>query len=88
MLKSNQTAIKNLCECAKKIPQEVEFLDVGGGLGVAYRPEEKNSIPDVNEYMSLVSKTINKYFKQIPEIVFEPGRIISAFKWNFCNICY
>lgn len=77
-LKATKKAINNLCECARAIPQQVEFLDVGGGLGVAYKKEDKNNIPDVSEYMTLVYKQIKKYFEQLPQIVFEPGRIIAA----------
>jgi diaminopimelate decarboxylase len=76
-LKATKKAIKNVCECAKAIPQKVEFIDVGGGLGVAYHPDQ-DDIPDVQFYMNTVYKELKKHYKILPEIVFEPGRVIAA----------
>lgn len=82
-LKATKKAIKELCETALTYGSSLEFLDVGGGLGVPYHPEEL--ISPIDEYMSMVSKTLDKfYYKKVPSdfnrvnIVFEPGRFIVA----------
>lgn len=77
-LTATAKAVENLCKCAKAIKQNVSFLDVGGGLGVPYHPDQKTTVPDVNFYMAIIYKTLSKYYKELPEIVFEPGRVISA----------
>jgi diaminopimelate decarboxylase len=79
-LKATAKAIKELCLLAHEIKTPLEFLDVGGGLGVDYSPEDQKDFKGPNEYMDVVYKTLTKYFKEkLPDrIVFEPGRVISA----------
>jgi diaminopimelate decarboxylase len=67
-------AIKIMCLCAKELNTTLEFLDVGGGLGVNYK---EGMAPTIDEYMQLVSKQVKKYYGDI-RVVFEPGRRISA----------
>lgn len=76
-LKATKKALKVLCETAKKCGQDLEFLDVGGGLGINYDPKSKPA--NINEYMQFIYSTLKKYFpERIPKVVFEPGRVIAA----------
>lgn len=85
-LKATKKAIKEVCKLALDLNNyPFEFFDVGGGLGVDY--EKKENTPSANEYMKIVSSTIEQnYYKKSknrPHIVFEPGRFISASCGNF-----
>lgn len=81
-LKATKLAIARLCEVALKTKQPLEFIDVGGGLGVDYHPTETAKLPTIETYMKLVAKTTQDHFYKKsdlrPRIVFEPGRRISA----------
>lgn len=74
-LKATEKAIKSACLCAKKIHFPLEFIDVGGGLGVNYKKE--TNAPDIKTYIKLVNDSILKYYGQT-KVVYEPGRRISA----------
>lgn len=81
-LKATRKAIAKLCEVALKTQAPLEFLDVGGGLGVDYHPEDSKKLPSIAEYMEIVAETLEKYFysksQYKPRVVFEPGRRIVA----------
>lgn len=81
-LKATKKAIVKLCEIALKSEQPLEFLDVGGGLGVDYHPDETSKLPAIEDYMAIVATTLNKNFyaktELRPRVVFEPGRRIVA----------
>jgi diaminopimelate decarboxylase len=81
-LKATKKAIMKLSEVALKTKAPLEFLDVGGGLGVDYHPDESRKLPSISDYMNLVSSTLNKSFysksEHRPRVVFEPGRRIIA----------
>lgn len=83
-LKATKKAIMIMGELARKLPNTPEFLDVGGGLGVAYHPSEVAKLPAIADYMKLVSDALEKsffsHYKQRPEtrVAFEPGRRIVA----------
>lgn len=81
-LKATKKAIVKLCEVALKTKAELEFLDVGGGLGVDYHPDESRKLPSISDYMHIVSTTLSKNFyaktELRPRVVFEPGRRIVA----------
>lgn len=81
-LKATRKALVTLSEVALKTKAPLEFLDVGGGLGVNYHPDEMEKLPSISEYMSIVASTLNKYFYSKteirPRVVFEPGRRIVA----------
>jgi len=74
-LKATAKAIQSACLCAKKINWPLEFIDVGGGLGVNYKKE--TGAPDIKTYIKLVNDTILKHYGKI-RVVYEPGRRISA----------
>lgn len=81
-LKATKEAIKKLCEVGLKTKLPLEFLDVGGGLGVDYHPDETKKMPSIDTYMKLVAKTLDENYYQKsenkPRVVFEPGRRIMA----------
>jgi diaminopimelate decarboxylase len=81
-LRATKKAISKLCEVALKSKSSLEFLDVGGGLGVDYHPEESSKLPAIDDYMQIVAETLNKNFYSKtplrPRVVFEPGRRIVA----------
>lgn len=58
----------------------MEFLDVGGGLGIDYTTEERSKLASIDTYMKTVSDALEKYYysktDHCPRIVFEPGRIL------------
>lgn len=81
-LRATGKAIQRLSEIALKTGAALDFLDVGGGLGVDYHPDETKRMPEISEYMKLVSMQLEKYFYSKtdlrPRVVFEPGRRIVA----------
>jgi len=81
-LKATKKAIKRLCEVGLKTKANLEFLDVGGGLGIDYHPDETKKLPSIKSYMTLVAETLDKHFYSKstirPRVVFEPGRRIVA----------
>jgi diaminopimelate decarboxylase len=80
-LKATQEAVKKISLLALKIPN-IEFLDVGGGLGVDYHPEDAKKMPSILDYMELISRTIQQHYLDKTNhpirVVFEPGRKIVA----------
>ncbi len=74
-LKATEEAIKNMCQCANKIPFKLKFLDVGGGLGVNYAKNSK--APSVESYVSKINSIIKKNYGAV-KVIYEPGRCISA----------
>lgn len=81
-LKATKKAVVKLCDVALKTKQPLEFLDVGGGLGVDYHPDESKKLPMISDYMNIIAETLNKNFYAKtdlrPRVVFEPGRRIIA----------
>jgi len=81
-LKATKRALMILSAVALKMGPDLEFIDVGGGLGVDYHPDETSRLPSIHNYMELVHTNLNKYFYAHTEtkarIVFEPGRRIVA----------
>ncbi len=79
-LKATVLAIKELSKLALEINIPLEFLDVGGGLGIDYTKEEKMKLASIDHYMETVSMALTDfYYSQTdhhPRIVFEPGRIL------------
>lgn len=79
-LKATVLAIKELSKLALEIPTPLEFLDVGGGLGIDYTKEEKIKLASIDHYMETVAMALNDFYysqtEHCPRIVFEPGRIL------------
>ncbi len=81
-MKATEKAIKEMSDLALSLNRPLEFLDVGGGLGIDYTNEDRKSLASIKTYMQSVSKSLHKhYFSKIdplvqPRVVFEPGRIL------------
>ena len=82
-MKATIAAIKELSKLALQINQPLEFLDIGGGLGIDYTDEERLKLTSIEVYMKTASEALNQfYFKKSSDtshahrIVFEPGRIL------------
>jgi diaminopimelate decarboxylase len=74
-------AVEKLLSIAKRVHDEVgidfEFIDIGGGLGVPYKPEDKDL--DLSEYAKIISafKTkVKEYGLGKPFLCVEPGRYL------------
>lgn len=72
-LEASLEAFKKLADCANALPQELDFLDVGGGLGVNYAGDEA---PGIMDYMNIVKEGLKSANPK--KVVFEPGRRIVA----------
>ncbi len=69
-------AMEVTCEIAKKF-DSLEFVDFGGGIGIAYKPEEKNI--DLAEFGQKVSQYFEKFCQQYGKkltLIIEPGRFL------------
>ena len=62
-----------LVEVLRKRGHEIQILDVGGGLGVQYHPDEEPL--DIAEYGKLLSEKLGNLNC---EIIIEPGRLLTA----------
>ncbi len=75
-------AVEKLLSIAKRVHDEVgisfEFIDIGGGLGVPYKPEDKDI--DLSEFASKVvtpfKEKIKDYGLGKPFLCMEPGRYL------------
>lgn len=71
---------RKLVEIAEDISDELgiefEFIDVGGGLGIPYRPEEDEL--NVEKAVSNIVDAIEESGLDDPEIMMEPGRYLVA----------
>lgn len=80
-------ALKKLLQIAKKIHEKVgvnfEFIDIGGGIGVPYKPEDKEL--DLTEFsnkvISLFKTKVKEYGLGKPFLYMEPGRYL------VCDAC-
>ena len=78
-------AIDRLMELASRVQaetgSELEFIDIGGGMGVPYRPEEEEL--DLPDFASRVVEAFNEARERhgiegYPHLALEPGRYIVA----------
>jgi diaminopimelate decarboxylase len=77
-----QDAAEKLLEFAQKLKVdegiELDFIDLGGGLGISYQGEEVVSVEDFAiAYKPIIEAGIGK-LGYVPEFWFEPGRYIVA----------
>jgi diaminopimelate decarboxylase len=82
-MEATTEALEAACELFQKLREllesPLEFIDVGGGLGVDYSPADKLVLTPPQEYMLLIKKVIDNKLNEAPKrIVFEPGRVIAA----------
>lgn len=75
-------AVEKLLKIAKRVHEEVgidfEFIDIGGGLGIPYNPEEKDL--DLSEFsskvVSMFKAKVKEYGLGKPFLFVEPGRYL------------
>ena len=67
-------------EIKEKCSYEIKVLDLGGGFGVRYLPEQQNLDIEwmIDEIAKTVKKTIADNGLKMPKIMFEPGRSLAA----------
>ncbi|MEM2994865.1 MAG: diaminopimelate decarboxylase [Candidatus Bathyarchaeia archaeon] len=77
-------ATEKLLETARKIHEKLkinfEFIDLGGGIGVPYKPEEKevNVQLFADKLTDLFKEKISEYSLGKPQLWLEPGRYLVA----------
>ncbi len=79
-MNATKKAILELSNFVLEHNLDLEFLDIGGGLGIDYTPDDQKKLTSISLYMKVVSDALyqfyfNKTMKR-PRIVFEPGRIL------------
>ncbi|SHE83245.1 diaminopimelate decarboxylase [Marinitoga hydrogenitolerans DSM 16785] len=75
--KNTEIIFKTVNNISKELNLNFEFIDIGGGFGIPYRPEEKEL--DIKLLSENIQKTYNKYFKNFkPKIYTENGRYITG----------
>ena len=67
-------------EIKAKCGYEIKVLDLGGGFGVRYLPEQENLDIEwmIGEIAKTVKKTVAENGLAMPKIMFEPGRSLAA----------
>jgi diaminopimelate decarboxylase len=65
-------ALGSLAEDVGLSDQELELLNVGGGLGIAYEPDDEP--PSIESYVALKTDAVASVFSPAPRILVEPGR--------------
>jgi len=78
------TACERLIELMKEIKDElsieIEYLNLGGGLGVPYKPNDQVVSPETYaaKIIETIHATCKKYNLKIPKLILEPGRYLVA----------
>jgi diaminopimelate decarboxylase len=65
-------ALARLADEAGLSEDELRLLNVGGGLGIAYEPDDNP--PSIEEYVDLKARGVERVFGGAPRILVEPGR--------------
>ena len=60
-----------LTEVENHLGKSLEYVDIGGGIGVRYRQEKEINLTDY-------AKLVQRYFKDAKRIIMEPGRSLIA----------
>jgi diaminopimelate decarboxylase len=77
-------AVKRLLEIAKHVHDaigiDLSYIDLGGGIAVPYRPEEKQTDLDafIGRLYGFIKEKLSEFGLGLPEIWIEPGRYIVA----------
>ena len=69
-LSAYERAIEALAELASGL--ELELLNIGGGLGIAYTSADDP--PEIDSYAEVKVRGVEALFDPVPKIVIEPGR--------------
>ena len=65
-------ALGSLADDAGLSADELRLLNVGGGLGIAYEPDDEP--PSIERYVDLKVEGVKRVFDPVPRILVEPGR--------------
>jgi diaminopimelate decarboxylase len=65
-------AIEVIAEFCDAVDLEPELLNVGGGLGIAYLDTDEP--PEIDDYVDVKIKGVQRVFDPAPRILVEPGR--------------
>ncbi len=77
-------AVEKLLQIAKRVHDEVgidfEFIDIGGGIGVPYKPEDKeiDLVEFSSKVVTLFKNKVKEYGLGKPFLFVEPGRYLVA----------
>ncbi|GAB6189696.1 diaminopimelate decarboxylase [Marinitoga arctica] len=75
--KNTEIIFKTVDKISRKLNIEFEFIDIGGGFGIPYRPEEKEM--DITLLSKNIQEIYDVYFKNFkPKIFTENGRYITG----------
>ncbi len=65
-------AIGVLGDFTRSLDLDLEYLNVGGGLGIAYTEEDEP--PSIEDYVDVKVRGVHRVFDPVPRILIEPGR--------------
>jgi len=65
-------AIEVLADFTRTVDLELELLNIGGGLGIAYLSGDEP--PSIEDYVSVKVEGVRKVFDPQPRVLIEPGR--------------
>ena len=71
---ATETALNHLGEISKGLPN-LQFINVGGGLGIKYVSDEKD-ICSPDDYLKVISSFIKRFSLSDKVFIFEPGRFL------------
>lgn len=75
--KNTEIIFKTVSELSNVLNIGFEFIDIGGGFGIPYKPEEKEL--DVNKLSNMIKELYENYFNEFkPKIFTENGRYITG----------
>jgi len=59
---------------------DIRFIDLGGGLGIPYKPDERELQPErlASSIVPIIEGAVKKHRLSRPTLIFEPGRYIVA----------
>ncbi len=59
---------------------DIRFIDLGGGLGIPYKPDERELQPErlASSIVQIIEGAVKEHRLSRPTIIFEPGRYIVA----------
>lgn len=59
---------------------DINLVDLGGGLGIPYKPDEKELLPEqlASRIVPIIERAVEEHHLARPTLAFEPGRYIVA----------
>ena len=80
LLKASERLLRVAGEAHEKTGVAFDFIDLGGGLGIPYKPDEEELDLDelLKRLLGLVGDKVEEYSLGDPEVWMEPGRYLVA----------